>query len=94
MVSNIGDGWAEQFPKKYPQWTPIPQIVPAEVSRSEFEALRVEMQELKKLLEAAKKFDAATGQPDCEAEQKIKLIKAIAMLVGVDLGDVFVPAKP
>jgi hypothetical protein len=92
MVSNIGDGWAEYIPKKYPQFVPKPQqqiILSSEVSRVEFEALRKEVVELKKLLEAAKKFDEATGQPECQMEAKVKLIKEIAKLVGVDLGDVF-----
>ena len=91
MVSNIGDGWAEQFPQKWPQFIPavttVTELV-AGVSRNEFEALRKEVQELKKLLEAAKKFDQATGQPDCQMDEKVKLIKQIAKLVGVDLGGV------
>lgn len=88
MVSNVGDGWAEKFPDKYPQFHP-PHIYPAGVSQSDFDALRKEVKELKELLKAAKKFDAATGQPDCEMDEKVKLIKAIAKLVGVDLGEVF-----
>lgn len=64
MVSNVGDGWSDKFPDNWPKWFPPPQSVPADISRSEFEALRDEVRELKKLLEAAKKFDVATGQPD------------------------------
>lgn len=97
MVSNIGDDWAGKFPQKFPQFDPPPMsapfIIPSQVSRAEFDALKKEMEELKKLLLAAKKFDQATGQPDCEMEQKVKLIKAIAEMVGVDLTDVFRP-KP
>ena len=93
MVSNVGDGWAEKFPDKWPNINPPPHsapfIIQPEVSRAEFEALRKEMEELKKLLIAAKNFDKATGQPDCEMDEKVKLIKAIAKLVGVDMGDVF-----
>lgn len=97
MVSNIGDDWANKFPQKWPQFNPPPPHpspldpffpLPT-VSQADFDALRREVQELKKLLKAAKKFDQATGQPDCEMEQKVKLIKAIAKLVGVDLGDIF-----
>lgn len=54
----------------------------------EFEALRREVQELKELLKAAKKFDQATGQPDCEMDEKIAFIKQVAEFVGVDLQDV------
>ena len=89
MVSNIGDDYADKFPDKWPHFNPPPYIIPSDVSRAEVEALRKEVQELKLLLLAAKKFDEATGQPDCEMEEKVKLIKAIAKLVGVDLGDVF-----
>lgn len=92
MVSNIGDGWKDQFPQKWPHWNPIPFSAP-EVSRTEFEALRQEMLELKKLLQAAKKFDELTGQPHCEIDEKVALIKAIAKLVGVDLADVFEKPK-
>ncbi len=89
MVSNIGDGWADTFPKKWDHFNPPPIIVPPEVSRAELEALRAEVKELKKLLLAAKKFDEATGQPNCEMDEKVKLIKAIAKLVGVDLEKIF-----
>lgn len=89
MVSNIGDGWTNAFPDKWPHFNPPPIIVPPEVSRAEFEALRKEIKELKKLLEAAKQFDKETGQPDCEMNEKVEMIKKIARLVGVNLGDVF-----
>lgn len=89
LVSYIGDIYADQFPKKWPQFNPPPTIIPGGVSAAEFAALRREVRELKKLLQAAKKFDEVTKQPDCEKEAKIKLIKEIAKLVGVDLGDVF-----
>lgn len=88
MVSNISDGWSDKFPKQWPQ-IKLPYIYSQGVSQSEFDALKREIQELKKLLKAAKKFDQLTGQPDCEMDEKVKLIKAIAKLVGVDLGDVF-----
>lgn len=88
MVSNIGDDWAGKFPKNWPQFNPPPITVPVGVPQSEFDALKAEVKELKKLLKAAKKFDAATGQPDCQMEEKIKLIRAIAKLVGVNLDEV------
>lgn len=89
MVSNIGDAWAHKFPEKYPHFNPPPVVIPSGVSASEFEALKKEVKELKKLLEAAKKFDQSTGQPDCAMEEKVKLIKAIAKLVGVNLDQLF-----
>lgn len=104
MVSNIGDGFRETFPQQWPNvWPHVsPTTEPqqpyihhiSEVSRQEFDALKREMEELKKLLQAAKCFDEATGQPDCEMGDKVELIKRIAKMVGVELGDVFEAPKP
>lgn len=94
-VSNIGTGWGGTFPDRYP-WIqpyvptpspPIPAVIPG-VSQEEFNRLKREVEELKKLLRAAKVFDAATGQPDCEVDEKVALIRKIAEFVGVDLEDV------
>lgn len=99
MVSNIGDQYKEQFPQKWPQFVPqvpydSPKVVIHQgISQSDFDALKKEVEELKKLLQAAKAFDEATGQPHCEIDEKVKLIKAVAKLVGVDLGDVFKQVK-
>ena len=90
MVSNLGTGYGDTFPERWPSIPIPPQPVyePA-ISREEFEALRREIEELKKLLRAAKDFDEATGQPDCEMDEKVELIKRVAELVGVDLEDLF-----
>ncbi len=97
MVSNIGGNWQGTFPDSYPtiqpyvaQPQPIPVPVPG-VSREEFDRLKREVEELVKLLAAAKEFDAATGQPDCEVDEKVAMIRKIADFVGVDLGDVLDP---
>lgn len=60
---------------------------PNSVSREEFEALRKEVLELRKLLEAAKAYDTATGQHNCQKEENVKIIKQIAENLGVDLND-------
>lgn len=90
VVSNIGGAWAKSAPSIYPWAVPDanPQP-PAVVTPAEMAALRREMEELRKLLLAAKAFDAATGQPDCEEEEKVALIKRLAEIVGVDMTDVF-----
>jgi hypothetical protein len=67
---------------------PVPVFTPA-VSKEEFEALKKEVEELKQLLKAAKKFDDETGQPDCHMDDKVDFIKKLADYVGVDLEDIF-----
>lgn len=93
MVSNIGTDWTRTFPQSYPN---VPRPIPSTwhittdgVSRADFDKLKREVEELKKLLVAAKAYDEATGQPDCEMEEKVDLIKRVAEAVGVDLEDVF-----
>jgi len=92
VVSNLGDQWGQTFPYRYPTIPTDSTIVitPGEtVTREEFDALRKEVEELKILLLAAKRFDRETGQEDCEMDEKVRLIKEIAEAVGVDLEDLF-----
>lgn len=92
-VSNVGDYWRTN---DWPKWDQAVTITPYQLctpvpdtTKADLEALRREIEELKKLLLAAKKYDEATGQPGCEAEDKVALIKEIAKLVGVDMTEVF-----
>lgn len=62
--------------------TPLP-------TREEFDALKREVEIMRDLLKRAKEYDKATGQPDCEIDAKVDLIKKIAQLVGLSLEDVF-----
>lgn len=58
-------------------------------NQEEFEKLRAEILALKELLKAAKIYDEATGQVDCENAEKIALIEEMARRLDVDLKDVF-----
>lgn len=51
--------------------------------------LKIQIEELKKLLLAAKAYDEALGEPDCEVDEKVALIKKLAEIVGVDMKEVF-----
>ena len=84
MVSVVMDDFTRRQRDTWVQ--PFVQV--PEVTRLEFDALKAEVEELKKLLAAAKEYDKNTGQPDCEMEDKVALIKRIADAVGVDLSDV------
>lgn len=104
IVSAVGDYFKDGLPERHPwvqpyvnpdtvkptdwpKWPILPQ--PDAPSKAEFDKLKAEVEALKELLLAAKKFDEKTGQPHCELDAKIDLIKKIAAFVGVDVSDVF-----
>jgi len=87
-VSFIGDNWQKTFEQR-PYYNPEQVgISLSEISREEFDGLKKEVEALKELLAAAKKFDEVTSQPDCEVDDKVALIKAVARAVGVDVEDI------
>ena len=62
--------------------------IPSGPTQADFDKLRNELEEMKTLLKAVEKFDRATGQPDCESEEKVAYLKKLAELLGVDLSDI------
>ena len=94
VVSNIGDAWGRTAPDRWPTIFPTPYVpgtatgIQPPPTRAEFDALKAEIEALKDLLLAAKEYDERTGQPDCETDDKVALIKAVAEAVGVDLDEV------
>ena len=97
VVSNIGDHYTDWLPKKYPSqpWErgiAIPDgATKAEVVilQAEVERLRKDIEQMKKELAAAKKQDEEDGNPDCEMEEKVEILKRIAKAVGVDLSEIW-----
>jgi hypothetical protein len=86
IMDNQKGIWGEPSHPFYPYTTnPIYTYPPDVPTREEFDKLKVEIEELKKLLIAAKEFDENTGQKDCEAEDKVALLKRIADALGVDI---------
>lgn len=85
VVSNVGDGYNRDFYPRWPQVNPFTPDPFKHASKEEVDALRQEVQELRELLAAARKFDKATGQKDCEQGEKVALIKRLAEITGVDL---------
>jgi hypothetical protein len=96
VVSNLGDVYRDRwYPQQPVVWQP-PQQPPTTwifngdtPSREEFDALKREVEEMHDLLRAAKRIDELTGEPDCEMDEKVALLKKVADAVGVDLSDVF-----
>jgi hypothetical protein len=78
--------WTDEV-KRGPNIGPmLPASAPNFVSREEYEKLRVEMENLKIAIIKAQEEDERMGNPDCEMEDKVDLIKKIAALLGVDMG--------
>jgi hypothetical protein len=90
VVSYVGDQWRTRWPETQPGIAPnYPNISPTGPTKSEFDALKAEVEALRKLLKAAKIYDKATGQSDCEMDDKVSFIKEVAKVVGVDMSKVF-----
>lgn len=92
VVSNIGDGFHDQWTRPY--WTPSrPEPVVnwnfSEISKEEFDALKREVELMKQLLIKAKLYDEETGQPDCSMESKVATLRKVAEAMGVSLEEVF-----
>jgi hypothetical protein len=64
-------------------------LIPSPVTREEFEKLKAEVAEMKALLLKAKKYDEDNGEPGCEMESKVEVLKRVAEMVGVDLSEIF-----
>ena len=93
VYSMVADHYRDKWERR--DWFPPyewPQRFP-QIEREEIEKLKREVEEMRELLKRAKKYDAENGEPDCAMDEKIELIKKIAKLVGVDLGDAL-PQKP
>lgn len=89
VVSMTGDYWKDvTFPTKWPDVDPL-QPIYDQVTREEFNQLKKDFYELRELLKAAKAYDEALGEPDCEMDSKVELIKKLAKELDVDLSEVF-----
>jgi len=98
IVSSVGDEYQRTWPYRHPEvpWTTDPNKTyhltypdVDKVSKKEFDELKKEVEALKELLKAAKIYDEATGQPDCEVDEKVDFIKKLGELLGVDMSEVF-----
>lgn len=70
-----------------PNAVPFPNATYYEkvVTRAEFEKLKEQFEQLAKDIAKAKQQDIDDGNPDCEKEESIELLKAIAEKLGVNL---------
>lgn len=99
VVSMVGDHfndkWKDPLNPYYPQIQKITndsidfESLLKTVTRSEFDALKKEVEEMKKLLERALEYDKRNNEPNCEMEEKVALLKKVAEAVGVNLNEIF-----
>lgn len=94
VVSLVADHYGQQWGHASPG--SLAGIVGTQIwtSKFEFDALKKEVETMKALLVKAKIYDEQTNQKDCEKEEKIKMLKQIAELVGISLDDVFPKVIP
>lgn len=88
IIDYYNDKWRNPQP-----WTQIPVSIPVHpnITREEFDALKRDVLEMKELLKRAKKYDEDNGEPDCEMEEKVALVRKVCELVGVNLDDILSP---
>ena len=90
----VGDYYREKWIPGSPGMNPLPDYSKflkkqESASKEDLEALKKEVLEMKELLKRAVKYDEKNGEPHCEMDDKVELLKKVAELVGVDLKDVF-----
>lgn len=88
VVSMVGDHYQDWWKDLKPHIQKGYQYFPQEVSKAEFEALKKEVEQMKELLRRAKIYDEKNNEPNCEIEDKMKFLKEVARLVGIDLDEV------
>ena len=96
VVSFVGDHFQQKpwpgvspyvFPPSETTSKTIITLKP-DITREEFDALKKQVDEMVDLMRKAKAYDERNNEPNCEMEDKIKLLRQISALVGVNLDDV------
>ncbi len=97
VVSNVGDDWSRR--EKWPDWPtqiPFPDRSPAIIPENtiynlklENVKLRIQVEQMKRELEEARRQDIREGNADCEMEEKVIILKKIAALFGIELKEIF-----
>ena len=100
VVSMVGDHYRDKWWPQQPNFPTQPFTSPTipidwelllkkpAPTREEFDVLKKEVEELKSLSKRAKEYDEKNNEPNCEIEDKMKFLREVAKLVGVDLDEV------
>ncbi len=93
-MSMVGDHYMDIW-KQVP-YQPVggtTYVIGPGVTREEFDQLKRQVDEMVSLLKRAQKYDEDNGEPHCETDEKMEVLRKVAKLVGVDL-DQALAAKP
>lgn len=99
VVSFVGNNFEQRwYPWKQHMPSPLkPKTAtffpPTGPTQADFDNLKKEVEILKSLLKEAKEYDEKNNEPDCEIEEKMQFLKAVAKLVDIDLDDVIGKSK-
>ena len=77
--------WPYKKQTESPIQIPSPPNPPKDLNGLQIKAVVEWLEKLDKILIAARAFDEATGQPDCETDEKMAALKALAEQFGVDM---------
>lgn len=89
VVSAIVGNQEQRWQQVYPWAFNPPRFASFEVSEADWSSLKKEVEELRTLIVAAKKYDEFTLQPHCEHADKVALMRRLADMVGVSYGEIF-----
>lgn len=96
-MSMVGDFWSEKWREPLNPMQKVTNntittgvnLFPTFITKEEFDSLKKEVEYMKELLIKAKIYDEKNGEPHCEMEDKVELLKKVAKIFNIDLSEVF-----
>ena len=91
VVSMVIDNYRDRQWPDYTRTTSDTRFVMTDHSlatKADIRDLKRHLIELKELIVAAKKYDDATGQPECEVDEKVDFMFEVADRLGISMDDV------
>ena len=89
VMDHYNDEWNKRLPKINPipptDWERILQEIPQKKEEPVRPITKEEVEEFRRLLERAREYDKRNNEPDCEMEDKKRMLKELAEKLGVDI---------
>lgn len=83
----------QPFPTVQPEGVGSISLLKPDITREEFDELKVMVEQLRVDLQKAIAYDKETNQPDCQNEEKYKVLRAVAEALGMTLDDILPKPK-